>query len=129
MASPRQLLPTTFREAILDSSARLGHGASKTLQYCAATPPTSNDANEGGSSLTNYAANMTTMIQKILAAGKIPVLRRRIPYGCTSAIKTNGPSINTKLSALLVQFPQAVAGPDEWTYFHKRGGLRQEGRQ
>ena len=82
-----------------------------------------NDANEGGAAVSSFTTNMTTLIQKVLAAGKVPVLRRSIPWGCTTAIKTNGPTINADLAALLARFPQAVAGPDEWSYFQAHPSL------
>jgi hypothetical protein len=82
-----------------------------------------NDANEGGALVAGYSANMTKMIRKVIAAGKIPVLRRSIPWGCTPGIKANGPTINAKLAALLKRFPQAVAGPDEWSYFQAHPSL------
>jgi hypothetical protein len=60
---------------------------------------------------------MTTMINKVIAAGKVPVLRRTIPWGCTPAIQVNGPVINADLANLLKAFPEAIPGPDEWAYF------------
>jgi Fibronectin type III domain len=82
-----------------------------------------NDANEGGQAVAAFPGNMTTMINRVLAAGKVPVLRRSIPWGCTASIKTYGPTVNADLQNLLAQFPQAVAGPDEWSYFQAHQSL------
>lgn len=82
-----------------------------------------NDANEGGPLVSQYPANMTTLINKVVAAGKIPVLRKSIPWGCTAGIQANGPTINADLQQLLAQYPQAIAGPDEWSYFQAHQSL------
>jgi hypothetical protein len=82
-----------------------------------------NDANEGGDALASFATEMTTMVRKVLAAGKVPVLRRSIPWGCTPGIQANGPAVNATLRDLRAQFPQAVAGPDAWPYFKAHPSL------
>ena len=82
-----------------------------------------NDANEGGPLIGQYMSNMSTLINKVIAAGKIPVLRKSIPWGCTAGIKANGPTINADLQQLLAQYPQAIAGPDEWSYFQAHQSL------
>ncbi|HXH27259.1 MAG TPA: GDSL-type esterase/lipase family protein, partial [Candidatus Acidoferrum sp.] len=82
-----------------------------------------NDANEGNQATAIYTTNMTTMINKVIAAGKVPVLRRSIPWGCTANIQSFGPTINGDLANLLAQYPQAVAGPDEWAYFQANQSL------
>jgi len=82
-----------------------------------------NDANEGGPLIGQYMSNMTTLINKVIAAGKIPVLRKSIPWGCTAGIQANGPTINADLQQLLAQYPQAIAGPDEWSYFQAHQSL------
>jgi hypothetical protein len=82
-----------------------------------------NDANEGGPLVGQYMSNMTTLINKVIAVGKIPVLRKSIPWGCTAGIQANGPTINADLQQLLAQYPQAVAGPDEWSYFQAHQSL------
>jgi len=109
-SSPLQTDPRTGRVYIDEFLAAFpGHFVS--LDYG------TNDANEGGAALATYTANMTTMINKVIAAGKVPVLRRTIPWGCTPAIQVNGPVINADLANLLKAFPQAIPGPDEWAYF------------
>jgi hypothetical protein len=82
-----------------------------------------NDANLGGGFVTNFPSNMTKLIDKVIAAGKVPVLRRSIPWGCTANIQANGPTINADLRQLLAQFPQAIAGPDDWSYFQANQSL------
>jgi lysophospholipase L1-like esterase len=76
-----------------------------------------NDADQGGTKRANFSNNMTQLINKVLAAGKIPIIPRSIPWGCTSGIQTNGPTINADLQNLLKQFPQALPGADFWSYF------------
>ena len=76
-----------------------------------------NDANLGSQTAGAYLSNMETLVNKVLAAGKVPVLRKTIPWGCTTNIQTYGPQINSDLATLLQEYPQAVSGPDEWAYF------------
>jgi hypothetical protein len=76
-----------------------------------------NDANFGGGAVTDFTGNMTKLIEKVIAAGRVPVLRRSIPWGDTSNIKANGPVINEDLRKLLRRYRQALAGPDDWDYF------------
>lgn len=76
-----------------------------------------NEAIQGGSQLASYRTNMTTLINKVIAAGKVPVLRRSIPWGCHTGIQNNGPTVNAVLQDLIAQYPQAVVGPDAWSYF------------
>jgi hypothetical protein len=76
-----------------------------------------NDANLGGTNPANFSRSMTQLINKTLAAGKIPVVPRSIPWGCTAHIQANGSTVNASLQNLLKQFPQALPGPDFWAYF------------
>jgi endoglucanase len=78
-----------------------------------------NDAGLGGTYVSNFTANTRAMIQKIIAAGRTPIIRQSIPWGCTGNIQTNGPTINADLKSLLSQYSQAIPGPDFWSYFQQ----------
>jgi hypothetical protein len=81
-----------------------------------------NDALGGGSSVSAFTGNMSQLITKVLAAGKVPLLPRSIPWGCNPSIQANGPAINADLQALLHEFPQALPGPDLWSFFNSNHG-------
>lgn len=82
-----------------------------------------NDANAGGSPVTNFLSNMTTLVQAVITAGKIPVVHKTIPWGSATGIATNGPAINTALASLFVSFPSIIQGPDLWAYFNANQSL------
>jgi hypothetical protein len=65
---------------------------------------------------------METLVQKVLAAGKIPVVPL-IPWSSSPTIQTNGPAINQAIQALYAKYPQIVHGPDLWTAFSNRTDL------
>jgi hypothetical protein len=65
---------------------------------------------------------METLVQKVLAAGKIPVVPH-MPWSDTSTIQTNGPMINMAIDALYTKYPQIVHGPDLWAAFLNRTDL------
>ncbi len=114
--SPLQLNPQTGRPYI-DDYLDTFPGRYVTLDYG------TNDANNGRDSTRAFTGAMTALIRKVIAANKIPVLRRSIPWGCTPGIQTYGPQINAKLQELLKRFPEAVAGPDPWTTFKANPSL------
>lgn len=82
-----------------------------------------NDANAGGADTNNYLSNMTTLVQAVLTAGKIPVIHKTICWGSAAGIQTNGPTINADLASLFGSFPQIVQGPDLWAYFSANQSL------
>jgi lysophospholipase L1-like esterase len=86
-----------------------------------------NDANNAGAGDPNFGpaftTAMTTMIQAIIAAGKVPMLPVSIPWGKTTNIQANGPTINTRIATLMTTFPQIVHGPDLWAYFQANQSL------
>jgi lysophospholipase L1-like esterase len=86
-----------------------------------------NDANNAGAGDPNFGPTfttaMTTMIQAIINAGKVPVLPVSIPWGKTTNIQANGPTINTRIASLMTTFPQIVHGPDLWAYFQANQSL------
>jgi hypothetical protein len=65
---------------------------------------------------------METLVQKVLAAGKIPVVPL-MPWSDTQTVQTNGPLINQAIQALYVKYPQILPGPDLWTAFLNRTDL------
>ncbi len=80
-----------------------------------------NDAN-GCVSASSFYQNYVTMVQKVLAAGKIPVIPH-LPWGRTSNIQNCGPALNAKIDALYQAFPQVIKGPDLWAYFQAHQSL------
>jgi hypothetical protein len=78
-----------------------------------------NEANNNDTS--TYIPNMTTLINDVIAAGKVPVLRYSIDWLCTANGATNGPTINADLQTLIATYPQAVVGPDEWQFLGAYG--------
>jgi hypothetical protein len=62
---------------------------------------------------------METLVQKVLAAGKTPV----VPHMPWSAQSTEGPAINQQIDELYAKYPQIVRGPDLWAFFQGRTDL------
>jgi lysophospholipase L1-like esterase len=80
-----------------------------------------NDAN-GCVNASSFYQNYVTMVQAVLAAGKIPVIPH-LPWGRTSNIQNCGPALNAKIDALYQAFPQIIKGPDLWAYFQAHQSL------
>jgi len=76
-----------------------------------------NDANGGGSLMTNFISNMTTMINAVIGAGKIPIMHKTIVQSLTTNVQTNGPTLNGYIQTLKSTFPSLILGPDLWAYF------------
>jgi lysophospholipase L1-like esterase len=74
-----------------------------------------NDANGCGNVDTFYA-DYVTMVQAVLAAGKVPVVPT-IPWARTANVQNCGPGFVAKIQQLYTAFPQIVRGPDLWTFF------------
>jgi lysophospholipase L1-like esterase len=74
-----------------------------------------NDAANGGNAAVFYA-NMQTLIQAVIAAGKVPIVPT-IPYSTDPKRLTNIPALNDQIRALYLAYPLIVPGPDLWTYF------------
>jgi hypothetical protein len=104
--------PTTGNPYIIDAlNAYPGHYVALDLG--------ANEANNGDTS--SYIPNMTTMINDVIAAGKVPELRYSIDWMCTANGSANGPTINSDLQTLIATYPQAVIGPDEWQFLGAYG--------
>jgi hypothetical protein len=65
-------------------------------------------------SATDY--QMETLVQKVIAAGKTPVIPH-ILWSATSQIQALGPAINAQIDALYVKYPEILRGPDLWAHF------------
>lgn len=76
-----------------------------------------NDANLGGSYVTNYQSNMQNMISLALAAGKIVVIPT-IPWLNTSSqAQANVTTLNGQIATLISSNPGCIAGPDLYSFF------------
>jgi hypothetical protein len=95
---------------IIDDTIRVFPGRYVVLAY-----GTNDHANE-------FPASMETLVQHVLAAGKIPVIPH-IPWSSASNIQTDGPPENAAIDALYARYPQIVRGPDLWTVFMNRTDL------
>lgn len=82
-----------------------------------------NDADAGGAPVTNFLSNMTSLVNQVLAAGKIPVVQKSICWGSNGGIPTNGPLINADLQTLFANFPEIIQGPDLWAFFSANQNL------
>jgi lysophospholipase L1-like esterase len=74
-----------------------------------------NDAN-GNIPAATYYANMTTLVQDVIAAGKIPVIPTIVSSPAAN-VQTNAPAMNTYLSTLESLYPSIIPGPDLWSVF------------
>jgi hypothetical protein len=74
---------------------------------------------------TNDHANdyhMEELVQKVIAAGKIPVVPH-MPWSDTAQVQSDGPVINATIDALYAKYPEILHGPDLWTVFMNRTDL------
>lgn len=74
-----------------------------------------NDATQGMSPEEFYS-NYELLIQKALAAGKVPVIPK-IPWGKNATLQANAPALNAQIEKLYAEHPQIIRGPDLWTFF------------
>jgi len=74
-----------------------------------------NDA-AGGVAPAIYYANMATLVQAVIASGKVPVIPT-IPYSLDPTHLANTPALNEQIEALYQAYPAIIPGPDLWTYF------------
>ena len=78
-----------------------------------------NDANSPGNlsqATTDFYNNVKSMAQKVIAAGKVPVIPT-IPWARDSNYETYIPAFNAKIAQLYLDVPQIVHGPDLHAYF------------
>jgi lysophospholipase L1-like esterase len=81
----------------------------------------SNDAN-ACSSPTDFYNHYVTMVNAVLAAGRIPVIPT-IPGSKTANITNCGPGFNAQIQNIYNAYPQVIHGPDLWTFFRNNPGL------
>jgi lysophospholipase L1-like esterase len=78
-----------------------------------------NDANRGlmsASALDAFYTSYETMVQAVLAAGKVPVVPTIICSSSTT-IQANLPALNARLATLKQNYPEVVSGPDLYGAF------------
>lgn len=68
---------------------------------------------------SEFPAQMEALVQKVIAAGKSPV----IPHMPWSSGSTEGVAINAAIDALYAHHPEIVRGPDLWAFFTGRTDL------
>jgi lysophospholipase L1-like esterase len=66
--------------------------------------------------------NMEPLVQKVIAAAKIPVVPH-MPWAAGQNIQTNAPPNNKAIDDLYAKYPQIVHGPDLWAAFMNRTDL------
>lgn len=81
-----------------------------------------NDANEGGIFMTTFQDHMQSMVEAVIAAGKIPVVPL-IPWGATNNLLANVPTLNAIIQQLYTTYPQIIQGPDMYTYYSQNQNL------
>jgi hypothetical protein len=68
-----------------------------------------------GGDLVATGQALDTLVQKVLAAGKIPVIPH-MPW--SHKLLSEGPTVNAEIDALYAKYPQQlVPGPDLWSHF------------
>ena len=65
---------------------------------------------------------METLVQKVIAAGKIPVVPH-MPWSDSAMVQANAMLINMAIDALYAKYPQILRGPDLWAAFMNRTDL------
>lgn len=76
-----------------------------------------NDANLGGSYVTNFSSKMQSMITSALGASKTVVIPT-IPWiNTTTQAQTNVNTLNGQIATLISSNPGCIAGPDLYTFF------------
>ena len=81
-------------------------------------------SNDAGSNVSPAAfrESYVTMIEAVLADGKVPVIPKII-WSCNSGVQANVPALNAEIDRLYAEYPFVVRGPDLWTYFQSHPGL------
>lgn len=77
-----------------------------------------------GYGTNNTAQNfaMEPLVQKVLAAGKIPAIPH-IPWSSQAVATGDVPKMNAAIDALYLKYPEIFRGPDLWTAFENRTDL------
>ncbi|HBT79363.1 MAG TPA: GDSL family lipase [Selenomonas sp.] len=75
-----------------------------------------NDAWGKNNGMDKFEANMSVVIEHILAAGKVPVIGK-IPWSAEPGVANNAPAYNERIDKLYQKYPAVVKGPDFWNIF------------
>jgi len=70
----------------------------------------------------NFTNNLETLILKVIAAGKVPVIPH-VPWSDVPAQQTKTPPLNARIDALCTKYPAARRGPDLYAAFSGRTDL------
>jgi lysophospholipase L1-like esterase len=84
-----------------------------------------NDANRaqpGQVDAEAFYRNYVTMVEAVLAAGKVPIVST-VPWARTANAQANVPALNRKLELLYAAYPQIVRGPDLYAFFNAHHDL------
>jgi len=76
-----------------------------------------NDANLGGTYLPTFQGNIDAMVKMVLASGKIPIVPR-MPWGGTTGLLANVPTLNSQIDSVVSSNPGCMAGPDLYAFFN-----------
>ncbi len=69
-----------------------------------------------------FFTNMESMVNSVLAAGKIPVVPT-IPWARHHTYRAWIPALNQRVAELYAKHPEIVRGPDSWTLFEQNPSL------
>ena len=75
-----------------------------------------NDAWGKSNGMDKFEANMSTVIEHVLAAGKVPVVGK-IPWSAEPGVANNAPMYNERIDKLYQKYPAVMKGPDFWEIF------------
>lgn len=81
-----------------------------------------NDAWGNPSGMQQYYENTAYMVEKILEAGKTPIVPK-IPYATESAVGDNVPAYNAMIEKIYENYPEVIKGPDFETFFYENPDL------
>lgn len=81
-----------------------------------------NDAWGNQTGAAQYYANTASMVEQVLATGKIPVVPR-IPYATESGVGDNLAAYNAMVDKIYENYPDVVKGPDFEAYFREHPDL------
>lgn len=81
-----------------------------------------NDAWGNPSNTEKYYKNTAYMVEKIIEAGKIPIIPK-IPYATETAVGDNVPAYNAMIEKIYENYPEVIKGPDFETLFRENPDL------
>jgi hypothetical protein len=71
--------------------------------------------------------HMEELVQKVIAAGKVPVVPRMPWSSSPNILQNDGPGNNAIIDALYDKYPEILRGPDFWNFFMNRTDLISDG--